>query len=172
MPKPAGPSWWEVVVSRSPRQAPTGSVLAQLSVFLRRLSGVAGAGLVGWLVDVGLLWVGHEVVGLPAAFAAAIGFLAGGLANFLLNRIVFAEGQARMYRQAWRYAALFGLNLLVVTLSVPLVAAAVAAFASGVPAPLVAAKVVVTGLLLPLNAWVYGAWVFEVDSRCAASVMQ
>ena len=35
------------------------------------------------------------------------------------------------------------------------------ALAPGVPEPLLAGKVVVTALIVPLNAWLYGAWVFK-----------
>jgi putative flippase GtrA len=135
--------------------------MSAASGFYRRLSGVAGAGLAGWLVDVAVLWLGHEVVGLPAAAAAAAGFLASGLVNFLLNRIVFSGGSGRTPGQAWRYVVLFGLNLVVVTLMVPLLADLLGSAAPAVPAPLIAAKVAVTGLLLPLNTWAYGAWVFQ-----------
>jgi putative flippase GtrA len=145
--------------AESHRPTPARSGLP-LPAFVRRLSGVAGAGLTGWLVDVGLLWVGHEIAGLPAALAAAIGFLAGGLVNFLLNRIVFAGSRSRTVAQAWRYAALFAVNLALVSLSVPVLAAVIDSVAPAVPASLVAAKVTVTALLLPLNAVAYGAWVF------------
>jgi putative flippase GtrA len=131
------------------------------ALLLRRLSGVAGAGLAGWLVDIALLWFTHDMLGAPAVAAAAIGFLAAGAVNFLLNQIVFAGDRARTRSQAWRYAVLFGVNLPVVALSVPLVAAVVDALAPDVPASLLVAKVLVTALLLPLNAWAYGAWVFR-----------
>jgi putative flippase GtrA len=126
-----------------------------------RLSGVTGAGLAGWFVDVAVLWFSHDVLGVHPVVAAAAGFLAAGLTNFLLNRLVFAGQGGRTPRQAWRYALLFGANLPVVSFAVPLVADVVHELAPGLPAPLVAGKVVVTALLLPVNAWLYGAWVFK-----------
>jgi putative flippase GtrA len=129
--------------------------------WLYRLSGVTGAGLAGWLVDVSLLWFSHDVLGVPAVAAAAAGFLAAGLTNFLLNRLVFAGQGGRTPRQAWRYALLFGANLPLVSFGVPLVADAVHALLPGAPAPLVLGKVVVTALLVPINAWLYGVWVFK-----------
>jgi putative flippase GtrA len=131
------------------------------SSWLYRLSGVTGAGAAGWLVDVVVLWFSHDVLGVHPVVAAAAGFLAAGLTNFLLNRIVFTGQGGRTPRQAWRYALLFGANLPVVSFAVPLVADVVHELAPGVPAPLVAGKVVVTALLLPVNAWLYGAWVFK-----------
>jgi putative flippase GtrA len=146
---------------RSSEQALSEAGASWVPVFVRRLSGVAGAGLAGWLVDVGLLWTGHEVLGLAAPVAAALGFLSAGLVNFLLNRIVFSGATARTHRQAMRYALLFGINLPVVSASVPLLADAIDAAAPALPASLVVAKILVTAALLPLNTWAYGAWVFE-----------
>jgi putative flippase GtrA len=129
--------------------------------WIYRLSGVTGAGLAGWLVDVAVLWFSHDVLGVHPVVAAAAGFLAAGLTNFLLNRIVFAGQGGRTPRQALRYALLFGANLPVVSFGVPLVADAVHDLLPGVPAPLLVGKVVVTALLVPLNAWLYGIWVFK-----------
>lgn len=128
---------------------------------LRRLPGVAGAGLAGWLVDVSVLWVGHTALGVPVPIAAAAGFLAAGVVNYALNRRVFTAAGSAGGGRLRRYGLLFAANLAVVSVAVPLLADLVHTRLPAVPAALVAAKIAVTALLLPVNTVVYGAWVFR-----------
>lgn len=134
---------------------------SRTTAVLRRLPGVAGAGLAGWLVDVSVLWVGHTALGVPVPIAAAAGFLAAGVVNYALNRRVFTAAGSAGDGRLRRYGLLFAANLAVVSVAVPLLADVVHTHLRAVPAALVAAKIAVTGLLLPVNTVVYGAWVFR-----------
>lgn len=149
-------------MSRLPLPFVTGSSGAAGSrdTLLRRLPGVAGAGVAAWLVDVTVLWVGHTVFGLAAWSAAAVGFVASGVVNYSLNRMVFRGRRAPSGGGLRRYAVLFAANLVVVSTAVPLLADGLHAAAPAIPAALIAAKIAVTAPLLPVNAVIYGAWVF------------
>lgn len=128
---------------------------------VRPLLGVALAGGVGWAVDVSLLWVLHELAGVATPVAAAVGFTASALVNFALNRVVFAATRRAAPGQMLRYGVLFAANLAVVSLLVGPVAAVVGPALGGAGTGLVAAKVVLTLLLLPVNAAAYRHWVFR-----------
>lgn len=134
----------------------------------RRLPGVAAAGLAGWLVDVTVLWVGHTAFGIATPVAAAAGFIASGVVNYTVNRLVFTVRGTPGGRRLRRYGVLFAANLVVVSVAVPLLAAGFHAAVPGLPAALIAAKVLVTALLLPVNTLVYGAWVFTASSGAPA----
>jgi putative flippase GtrA len=100
------------------------------AALIRRLPGVAGAGGAAWIVDVTILWVGHVVLGVATPLAAAAGFLASGVVNYTLNRRVFAATDHRRLR---RYLVLFGANLVIVSVAVPLLASALHGLAPGYP---------------------------------------
>ncbi len=128
---------------------------------LRRLSGVAAAGGAGWLVDVSVLWLAHEVAGLPVSAAAALGFVCSGVVNFTVNRLVFAGRGRPGGRQVVRYLVLFLANLAVVSALVPVLAAAWGQLLAGPGVGVLLAKVVVTAILLPVNSFCYHRWVFH-----------
>lgn len=134
----------------------------------RRLPGVAGAGLAGWLVDVTVLWVAHAVFAVPSPAAAAAGFIASGIVNYTVNRLVFTERGSPGGRRLRRYAVLFAANLVAVSVAVPLLADGLHTAVPALPAALIAAKVVVTAALLPVNTVIYGAWVFTASSGARA----
>lgn len=123
------------------------------------LAGVAVAGGVGWLVDTALLWALDTKLGVPTPLAAALGFLAAGVVNFALNRLVFrARGRTR--NQPVRYVLLFLGNLVVVSTVVPLLAYLMAAGIVRDGVRIVVAKLLTTAALLPLNTMAYHRWVF------------
>lgn len=45
----------------------------------------AAVGLTGTLIQYAMLWLGVELLGIPAAVASAVGYLFGSVANYLLN---------------------------------------------------------------------------------------
>ena len=120
---------------------------------------MVAAGLVGWVVDVSLLWSLHQRLGVPTAVAAAIGFTVAGVVNFVLNRRVFGAGYD--HGQAFRYSLLFLLNLGLVSAAVPLLADLAGQLTGRAGSALVGAKALVTACLLPVNTIVYGHWVFR-----------
>lgn len=128
--------------------------------FVRQLVGTGLAGAISWLVDTGVLWTLDTHTGVPLSLAAAAGFSCGGITNFCLNRAVFQGTGASAAQQGVRYLALFLANLAVVSVAVPALTAALR-HVDGMPAPVVLAKIALTGLLVPVNAAVYRQWVFR-----------
>ena len=80
--------------------------------------------------------------------------------NFLINRVVFHGGREPNRGQLCRYLVLFLLNLIVVSVVVPLLAHAFTSAIAREGIRLVAAKLLTTAALLPLNALAYHRWVF------------
>ena len=130
-------------------------------MFAYRVFGVSGAGLAGWLVDVAVLWFSYQILGLNPSTAATVGFLTAGVVNFTLNRRVFSARHGHAPIQASRYGLLFAMNLLVIVLALPAFADLADLLFTRYSLSLVAAKIAVTGLLLPVNTWVYSVWVFK-----------
>ena len=128
--------------------------------WLALFAGVAVAGGCGWVVDTALLWFLDTRVGVPTAIAAAIGFFAAGVVNFLLNRIVFHARGATSRQQTTRYAALFAANLAVVSALVPLLSHLFHGTISNDSLRLIGSKLLTTAALLPLNTFAYHRWVF------------
>lgn len=131
--------------------------------FARQLIGTGLAGAISWLVDTGVLWVLDSRTGVPLSLAAAAGFTCGGMTNFCLNRAVFQGTGASPTQQGLRYLALFLANLAVVSVAVPALTALLQ-HVNGLPAPVLVAKVALTGLLVPVNAAVYRQWVFRAPA--------
>lgn len=125
----------------------------------RAAIGVIMAGSVGLIVDLALLWTLAVVLGVPRPAAAAVSFAASALVNFTLNRMVFHGGGNDLGRQGRRYFALFGINLVMTALSVPLGAGVLEAVWPADLA-LLAAKGATVLLLLTLNTVLYRIWVF------------
>lgn len=93
--------------------------LMAASEHLGRLGPYLGSGVVSLVVDMGGLYVFHEVLGIPVGIAAASSFLMAFVVNFLLNqRVTFQAHGGRSGRQLARYSLLVGFNLMVTTLAV------------------------------------------------------
>jgi putative flippase GtrA len=131
------------------------------------LAGVAFAGGVGWLVDTTLLWLLDTQLGVPTPLAAARGFIAAGVVNFALNRLVFrARGRAR--NQSFRYVLLFLVNLVLVSTVVPLLAHLLDTVIVRDGVRIIIAKLFTTAALLPVNTVAYHHWVFAPPSDTGA----
>lgn len=102
-------------------------------------------------VDVGLLVLLAEVVGLPLPVATATAFLASVGVNFGLNRLL-AGGTGLLGRQVQRYALLLAANLVLTVLVVS------GAEALGLPYVLAKGAVVAASTLW--NYLLYRRWVF------------
>jgi putative flippase GtrA len=110
-------------------------------------------GGVSVLVDVGLLVVLHQVVGLPLLPATAAAFASSVVVNFTLNRGLHLEGPgAGTHRQLLRYGALLGANA-VVTLGI-------VSLGQQARAPYLLSKLAAVGLTTAWNFPLYRAWVF------------
>ena len=132
--------------------------------FVVRFLGTAGAGAFGWLIDAAVLWVLARMFGVPVALAAALGFSVSAIANFLLNRLVHDGSKNPVSGQAVRYSVLFGVNLILTTVTVPLVTDVLTFVPDEGGIRLMAAKALVTIVLLAMNSLVYHFWVFRASS--------
>ncbi|MFJ4173874.1 GtrA family protein [Microbacterium sp. NPDC089696] len=68
-----------------------------------------------FLVDVGLLWLAHEVIGIPLAIATPVSFLASFAVTYTLQRIVAFTSDAKVVPSVARYTALVIFNTLATT---------------------------------------------------------
>ena len=123
-------------------------------------AGTVAAGAIGWALDVACLWTLAVGFGVPTPIAAAGGLIAGAGVNFLVNRVVHGGARKQGRRELARYVALFILNLLIVSASLPLIAEMLGHVLSDRGLELVTAKVIVTAALLLFNAYAYHHWVF------------
>lgn len=140
--------------------------------FVTRFLGTAGAGAVGWAIDAAVLWALARVFGVPVALAAALGFSISAIANFLLNRLVHDGSKNPVSGQAVRYSVLFGVNLILTTVTVPLVTNTLTFVPDGGGIRLMVAKALVTIVLLALNSLVYHFWVFRAPSGDAGDAIE
>lgn len=110
-------------------------------------------GLLSVGVDVGLLVLLREVVGVPLAVATAVAFGTSVLVNFALNRSVFATStSAAVGVHALRYGGLVVANWAVTVL--------VVALAPSVGVPYLLAKLGVVAASTVWNYALYRSWVF------------
>ena len=123
--------------------------------------GTVAAGAIGWVIDVALLWTLAAGLGVPTPIAAACGLTASGVVNFLVNRVVHGGAEAHRRRELARYMALFGVNLVITAVSVPLIAGLLSRVVADRGLQLLGAKVVVTAALLLVNTYAYHRWVFR-----------
>ncbi|WP_150306931.1 GtrA family protein [Planctomonas psychrotolerans] len=124
---------------------------------------VGGAAFV---LDLGLLIVGRDVLGWELWAATAVAFWVSLVFSFLLQKyFTFGAGQS-IWGSAWKYAALLGVNFGA-TLVI------VAAFDAAGPGYVVG-KFVATALITLWNYFAYKHWVFratppeQVDSGSAS----
>ncbi|MFF5079796.1 GtrA family protein [Actinoplanes sp. NPDC000266] len=131
-----------------------GTDLGQTALRITRSSGfrfliVGGTSVV---VDAGLLWVLHGVVGMWLEPATALAFLAGFLVNFLLNRQWAFASTGRLHHQLAKYLALVAVNLLITVLLVK--------FLTSLGLMYLIAKVLTTAALSTINYFISRKWIF------------
>ncbi|WP_341934942.1 GtrA family protein [Microbacterium sp. LWO14-1.2] len=68
-----------------------------------------------FLVDVGILWLAHEALGIPLAVATPLSFLASFAVTYTLQRIVAFASDAKVVPSVARYTALVIFNTLATT---------------------------------------------------------
>lgn len=68
-----------------------------------------------FIIDVALLWLAHEVIGLPLAIATPIAFLASFAVTYTLQRIVAFAAETKVVPSVARYTALVIFNTLATT---------------------------------------------------------
>jgi putative flippase GtrA len=129
---------------------PGGAVLRLTRSSGFRFLVVGGASVV---VDAGLLYVLHGLLGLWLEPATALSFLAGLVVNFALNRQWSFASTGRMRSQAIRYAVLVVMNLLVTVVLVRALTTLGLMY--------LIAKVLTTAVLSVVNYFASRKWIFS-----------
>jgi putative flippase GtrA len=84
-----------------------GRIAAQVPAF-------AAIGVIGYLVDAGITFVGAKYIGLPPELARVPGFVIATIVNFALNRaITFRHSRAPFFRAFIRYWGVASVGLAV-----------------------------------------------------------
>ncbi|HET6826026.1 MAG TPA: GtrA family protein [Amnibacterium sp.] len=113
------------------------------------------------VIDVGLLYVLHSLVGVQLSIATTIAFLVSLAFNFVCNRLTMAGSEAKqLLRHVYRYGLLVVVNLAIT------VAVVTAAPRFGVP--YVIAKLAVVAASTCWNFVLYRRWVFTGSSATVA----
>lgn len=143
---------------------PTPSPLARGITFLWRASIVRYLIVGGFcfLVDVGLLWLIHDVLGAPLVVATPVAFLASFFVTYTLQRIVAFESNAKVVPSVGRYTALVVFNTLATT--------AIVWGVSAVGAPWLLGKVLAVAATTAWNYFAYRYWVFSTARKESARV--
>jgi len=105
-----------------------------------------------FVVDLGLLVVGRDVLGWPLPVASATAFWAGLLVSYVLQRTVTFRSSSTTWHSAYRYAALVAVNSLATVLVVEA--------ADRIGWGYVVGKFLATALTTVWNWFAYRHWVF------------
>lgn len=119
-------------------------------------------GGVCFAVDLGLLWLAHDALGVPLAIATPIAFLASFVVTYTLQKVVAFTSDARVAPSVLRYAVLVALNTLVTTGIVWVVATLSGGWILG--------KVVAVAATTICNYFAYRYWVFATPRPKGAHV--
>jgi putative flippase GtrA len=109
-------------------------------------------GGLSFVVDAGLLWLCTSALGWPVWLGASVGFWAGVLVNFSLNRLVMNRDKSKLLTQTSRYGVLLLVNYLA-TLGV-------LHLRTSWGVPIVVAKTAVVTASTCWNYVLYRLWVF------------
>lgn len=109
-----------------------------------------------FLIDAGMIWVGHDVLGIPLAIATPAAFLLSFLVTYTLQRVVAFGADNSVAPSALRYAILVIINTIATTLIVWAI--------SSLGAPWLVGKVVAVIATTIWNFFAYKNWVFAPDS--------
>jgi putative flippase GtrA len=127
-------------------------------VLLLRYLAIGGVSIV---IDVGLLYLLHTVLGVQLGIATAIAFLSSLVFNFASNRLTMAGGQGeQLVRHAYRYALLVVANLGITVV--------VVTGAEHLGVPYVIGKLAVVAASTCWNFVLYRRWVFAGSSPTTA----
>lgn len=105
-----------------------------------------------FLVDVGLLWLAHDVIGVPLPVATPVAFLASFAVTYTLQRVIAFGSEARVAPSVARYTLLVIFNTLATT--------AIVWAAPAVGWPWIAGKIVAVAVTTVWNYFAYRHWVF------------
>lgn len=105
-----------------------------------------------FVVDVGLLWLLHDVLHIALAIATPVAFLASFAVTYTLQRVVAFASDVRVTPSVGRYTVLVAFNTLATT--------AIVWGVSALGVPWFGAKVLAVVATTVWNYYVYRYWVF------------
>lgn len=115
-----------------------------------------------FLVDVALLWLAHDVLGVPLAVATPAAFLASFVVTYTLQRVVSFASDSRMVPSVARYTALVIFNTVATTGIVWAIDALGAGWFVG--------KIAAVAATTVWNYFAYRYWVFASPNRRSPDV--
>lgn len=118
-------------------------------------------GGLAFVVDIGLLWLFHEVFGVPLGISTPIAFLLSFALTFVLQRTLTFRTDAGIMGSAVKYTILVAFNTVATTLIVTAGAA--------VGLPWVWAKVIAVAATTIWNYFGYRYWIFPRRAEAARS---
>lgn len=110
-----------------------------------------------FLVDVALLWLGHDVLGIPLAVATAIAFLLSFFVTYTLQRVVAFASDNDVAPSVLRYTILVIANTVATTFIVWAVDA--------LGAPWFVGKILAVIITTVWNYFIYRYWVFAPTKK-------
>lgn len=105
-----------------------------------------------FLVDAGILWVAHDLIGIDLAVATAAAFLLSFVVTYTLQKVVAFESDSRVTPSVVRYALLVIVN----TIATTFIVWAVTAWGP----PWIVGKIVAVIITTVWNYFAYRYWVF------------
>jgi putative flippase GtrA len=112
-----------------------------------------------FVVDVALLWLGHDVLGLPLTLATAIAFLLSFVVTYTLQRVVAFSADNGVAPSVVRYTILVIANTIATTVIVWGIDA--------LGAPWLTGKIVAVIVTTVWNYFIYRYWVFGPAKKVA-----
>jgi putative flippase GtrA len=119
----------------------------------------AVVGAIGFVIDIGLLWLLHGVLHVWLPAATALAYLVSFAISFVLSRNWVFPDAGAMRRQVYRYCWLVAGVLLMTVLGVQALA--------WLGVPYLIAKVLVSGVVAVVNYAASRWWVFRLDPVAA-----
>lgn len=133
-----------------PPPGPRGGALASVLRYLL-------AGALAFAFDFGLLWLLHEVLGIPLAVSTPVAFIASFVVTYTLQRVFAFRSRAAVPLSALKYGLLVMANTVLTT--------AIVVGASLLGMPWEAGKLVAVAATTVGNYFAYRFWVFAPGKR-------
>ena len=127
---------------------------AALHGLLRQFTAFSGVGLVAAVVHYGVLVALVEAGGLDPVPATLVGYLAGGIVSYLLNRRLTYASERPHAEAGWRFAAVAAVGFF-------LTWGCMYAFTRWLDAPYLPAQLVTTGIVLFWSFLAHKLWTFR-----------
>ncbi|WP_353112120.1 GtrA family protein [Microbacterium sp.] len=115
-----------------------------------------------FLVDIGLLWLAHDVLGIPLAIATPVAFLASFAVTYTAQRLIAFSSEAKVAPSVARYTALVAFNTIATT--------GMVWGAAALGWPWIVGKVLAVVTTTVWNYFAYRYWVFATPEPRSTDV--